>query len=78
MTCLRNLLFEYSAYEEKFLEMNVPRAVCRLLIDEQGLVDGLPEKWVGWKARMVKNDISEIDMQNTGHLIDALSLLANS
>lgn len=36
--CLRNLLFEYQEYEEKFLEMNVARDVCKVLIDEQGIV----------------------------------------
>jgi hypothetical protein len=37
MQCLRNLLFEYETFEEKFLEMNVPRDVCKVLIDEQGI-----------------------------------------
>lgn len=32
--CMRNLLFEYESFEEKFLEMNVPRDICKLLLDE--------------------------------------------
>ena len=44
--CLRNIFFEYQAHEEKFLEMNVPRDICKVLIDEQGLIsDNLPDTW---------------------------------
>ena len=47
INCLRNLLFEYQPYENKFMEMNVPRDICKLLIDEQGLVeDKLPDNWL--------------------------------
>lgn len=34
MNCLRNLLFEYDNFEQKFLDMNVMRDVCKVLIDE--------------------------------------------
>ena len=58
--------------------MNVPRDVCKLLIDEQGLVeDELPEKWQQWKAKQSKFD-SKIDYENTMALIDSLILMANS
>jgi len=76
--CLRNLLFEYAAYESKFLEMNVPRDVCKVLIDEQGLADELPESWATWKAKTPKSDLADIDMPNTAAMVDALVLLANS
>ena len=76
--CLRNLLFEYEPYESKFLEMNVPRDVCKVLIDEQGLADELPESWATWKAKMPKSDPADIDMHNTTSMIDGLILLANS
>lgn len=78
MTWLRNLLFEFEAYEQKFLELNVVNDICKVLIDEQGLVENLPEAWAQQKAKMMKTGESEIDMQNTGHLIDALVLLGKS
>jgi hypothetical protein len=34
MTCLRNLFFGFQTYQDKFLEMNVPRDICKVLIDE--------------------------------------------
>lgn len=34
ITCLRNILFEYQEFEEQFLELNVTRGVCKVLIDE--------------------------------------------
>ena len=37
ITCIRNLLFDYEKYEETFLEINVPRDICKHLIDEQGI-----------------------------------------
>lgn len=35
--CLRHMSFEYEKYEAKFLEKNVPRDLCKLLIDEQSI-----------------------------------------
>lgn len=32
--CLRHLSFEYEKYEARFLDKNVPRDLCKLLIDE--------------------------------------------
>jgi hypothetical protein len=56
--------------------MNVPRDICKVLIDEQGLTkDKLPEDWALYAA---KNERSEIVSENTISLIDALVLLANS
>ena len=78
INCLRNLLFEYQPYENKFMEMNVPRDICKLLIDEQGLVeDKLPQNWLQWKAREKKME-DEIDLANSSSMIDCLVLLANS
>ena len=38
IACIRNLLFEYKKYQEKFMNINVPRDICKVLIDEQGIV----------------------------------------
>lgn len=78
MTCIRNLLFEFETYEEQFLEMNVPRDICKVLIDEQGMTEGLPEAWADSKAKMTKTDDSQIDMQNTSYLIESLVLLGHT
>mmetsp|Transcript_3751 Transcript_3751/g.6396 ORF Transcript_3751/g.6396 Transcript_3751/m.6396 type:complete len:222 (+) Transcript_3751:489-1154(+) len=76
--CIRNLLFEFTTHEEKFLEMNVARDICKVLIDEQGITeDKLPDAWKIWKAKQVKSE-SDIDYHNTAHMIDALVLLTNS
>ena len=78
MACLRNLFFEYQEYEQKFLDMNVPRDICKLLIDEQGLMeDDLPDKWKQWKAKQAKSE-NTIDYENSMALIDSLILMANS
>ncbi len=34
ISCLRNLLFEYSVYEDKFVEKKVPLDIAKVLIDE--------------------------------------------
>ena len=34
ITCLRNILFAYQEFEKEFLELNVPRGICKVLIDE--------------------------------------------
>lgn len=58
--------------------MNVPRDVCKLLIDEQGLVeDDLPEKWQQWKAKTSKGETG-VDYENSMALIDSLILMGNS
>jgi hypothetical protein len=78
MACLRNLFFDYEEHEEKFHSMGVPRDICKLLIDEQGLVeDLLPESWKAWKAKQPKEMI-QIDHENCRSLIDSLVLLGNS
>ena len=78
IACIRNLLFEYKKYSEKFMEMNVPRDICKVLIDEQGITkDQLPEAWQLWGAKAGKAE-EAIDMQNSQLLIDGLILLANN
>lgn len=78
MTCLRNLLFEYDKFQDKFHEMNVPRDICKVLIDEQGITgDRLPDSWKFCQAKKSKEK-SEIDMENSSCMIDCLVLLANS
>lgn len=78
MTCLRNLLFEYEKYEEKLLEMNVPRDICKVLIDEQGLTeDKLPQSWKFCRAK-ASRPVDQIDMENSTALIESLILLANN
>ena len=73
---LRNLLFEYEAFEQKFMDMNVPRDICKLLIDEQGIVAAdLAESWKQYAAPAKKNSF---DNDNCNNLIDGLLLLANS
>jgi hypothetical protein len=53
--CLRNLLFEYEKYQDKFMDMNVARDICKVLIDEQGLTeDHLPESWKFCSAKFAK------------------------
>ena len=55
--------------------MNVPRDICKVLIDEQGLqADKLPESWKMFASKHA----SEVDVQNSINMIDALVLLANS
>jgi hypothetical protein len=77
MACLRNLLFDYEKYKEKFLEMNVPRDVLKVLIDEQGITeDRLPEEWKFCSAKGKKSE-EEIDMEISSSLVDCLVLLAN-
>ena len=52
ITCLRNILFEYKKFEKQFLELNVPRGICKVLIDEQGLLkDNLHEDWHKHEAK---------------------------
>jgi hypothetical protein len=34
ITCIKNLSFEYEKYETKFLELNVPHDLAKLLINE--------------------------------------------
>ena len=75
--CLRNLLFDYETYEDKFLEMGVAQHVSKVLIDEQGLTD-VPEKWQLWKAKQAKDSLTDFNYQNTESLIDCLVLLSNS
>ncbi len=53
--CIRNILFEYQDFEQNFLELNIPRTLCKVLIDEQGLTDKLPESWQKYKSRVEKN-----------------------
>jgi Domain of unknown function (DUF383) len=78
MQCLRNLLFEYSSFEDKFLLMNVPRDVCKVLIDEQGITaDKLGEEWRQWGAKQVKRE-EEVDLENSASMVESLVLLANS
>lgn len=76
--CLRNLLFEYEKNEAKFLEMNVIRDVCKVLIDEQGLTaEQLPESWKFCAAKVDKS-WAAINYKNTAGLVDALTLLSNT
>ena len=63
--CLRNLTFEYKKYTQKFLDMNVPRDIFKVLIDEQGITgDLLNEKWQLWAAKQGKCE-EDIDMANS-------------
>lgn len=76
--CLRNLLFDVETYEQQFLDMNVPRDICKVLIDEQGIKSELPESWPKkFEAKYDKHN-SEIDMDNTSKLIECLFLLHKS
>jgi len=76
--CLRNLLFEYEKNEAKFLEMNVIRDVCKVLIDEQGITaEQLPESWKFCAAKAEKS-FDEINFKNSAGLIDCLTLLSNT
>ena len=73
---IRNLLFAYETNESKFLEWNVPRDLCKLLIDEQSIQeDQLVESWKPYAA---KKEPTLCDWANVEHLIDGLVLLANS
>lgn len=79
--CLRNLLFEYEKNEEKFLEMNVVRDVCKVLIDEQGITaEQLPESWKFCAAKAAKSfdQLSEWNFKASAGLIDCLTLLSNT
>ena len=74
--CLRHLTFEYEQYEAKFLEKNVPRDLCKLLIDEQGIQ---AEQLVdSWKPYAAKREPTLCDWGNMESLIDSLVLLGNS
>lgn len=65
IACIRNLLFEYKKYFEKFMEINVPRDICKVLIDEQGITkDQLPETWKQFSAKAPKGE-EAIDMHNS-------------
>ena len=76
--CLRNLLFEYEKNEAKFLEMNVIRDVCKVLIDEQGITaEQLPESWKFCAAKAEK-PFDEINFKNSAGLVDCLTLLSNT
>jgi len=76
--CLRNLLFEYEKNEEKFLEMNVVRDVCKVLIDEQGITaEMLPESWKFCAAKAEKT-FDETDFKRSAGMVDALTLLSNT
>mmetsp|Transcript_42332 Transcript_42332/g.64943 ORF Transcript_42332/g.64943 Transcript_42332/m.64943 type:complete len:232 (+) Transcript_42332:436-1131(+) len=78
LSCLRNLFFEYQEFEEKFLEMNVPRDICKVIIDEQGLVAAdLPDTWKQYGAKVPKS-MEEISMPNCASMVDSLVLLGNS
>jgi len=56
--------------------MNVPRDICKVLIDEQGLTnEALPKDWHLYASKEKREDISS---ENTISLIDTLVLLANS
>lgn len=78
MAALRNLLFEYEKNEEKFLEMNVIRDVCKVLIDEQGITaDRLPESWHFCAAKAAKPE-DQINHKHVAAMIDSLLLLTNT
>ena len=56
--------------------MNVPRDICKVLIDEQGLTNEvLPKEWHLYASKDKREDVSS---ENTMSLIDGLVLLANS
>jgi len=58
--------------------MNVPRDICKVIIDEQGfMADNLPDTWKQYASKQVKTG-EEVDMNNTANMIDCLVLLANS
>ena len=78
MTCLRNLFFEFQLYQDIFLEMDVPKHICKVLIDEQGIVADLPDAWTSCKAKKAKLNELEIDYQNWCYLIEALALLSEN
>lgn len=69
-------MFEYAVFEEKFLDMNVPRDICKVLIDEQGITE-MPDKWEFCKAKQAKSE-NGINYENSMAMIDSLILLANS
>jgi hypothetical protein len=76
--CLRNLVFEYEKNEAKFLEMNLVRDVCKVLIDEQGITaEQLPESWKFCAAKAEKS-FDQIDFKASAGLIDCLTLLSNT
>ena len=56
--------------------MNVPRDICKVLIDEQGLTNEvLTKEWHLYASKDKREDVSS---ENTMSLIDGLVLLANS
>lgn len=76
--CLRNLLFDVETYEQKFLEMGVPSDICKVLIDEQGIMSQLPESWPAKFAAKSDKELGEVDMDNTSKLVECLFLLQKS
>jgi len=45
--------------------MNVPKDICKLLIDEQGIKSKLPEKWPKEFAAKNEKEKDQIDLDNT-------------
>ena len=78
ISCLRNLLFDVETYEEQFLDLGVPKDICKVLIDEQGLKSELPEGWPEEFSAKADKDASAIDFANTSQLIECLFLLHKS
>ena len=58
--------------------MNVPKDICKLLIDEQGIKSKLPEKWPKEFAAKNEKEKDQIDLENTAQLLDCLILLSNT
>ena len=79
ISCLRNLLFDTETYEQQFLDLGVPKDICKVLIDEQGLrgemADVWPEEFEEGKGE--KEEGGE-DVGNTCQLIECLFLLHKS
>ena len=71
-------MFEYEKNEAKFLEMNIIRDVCKVLIDEQGLTaEVLPESWKFCAAKIDK-PWADINYKLSAGLVDMLTLLSNT
>jgi len=45
--------------------MNVPKDICKLLIDEQGIKSKLPDKWPKEFAARTEKEKDEINLDNT-------------
>lgn len=58
--------------------MNVPKDICKLLIDEQGIKSKLPDKWPKEFAARTEKEKDEINLDNTAQLLDGLILLSNT